>query len=93
MARPSSLPNLGPASDRMLAEVGIRTADDLRQTGAAMAYRMVTHRFGMRVNRLLLYALAGALADRHWNSFSSGEKATLDAEAAGVLDVGPGKGL
>ena len=90
MARPSALKNLGPKTDAMLAAVGIETADDLRQTGAAMAYRMLRHRFGPRVNRLALWALAGALAGRHWNSFSDAEKAALDADASGDLDVGTG---
>ena len=88
MARPSSLKNLGPASDRRLGAVGIETADDLRRLGAPMVYRMLRHRFGTGVNRLTLWALAGALDDRHWNSFTDEEKAALDAEATGDLDVG-----
>ena len=72
----------------MLAAVGIETADDLRQVGAAMAYRMLRHRFGTGVNRLALWALAGALEDRHWNSFSDAERAALEADARGDLGVG-----
>lgn len=89
MARPSSLRNLGPTSDEMLAAVGIETADDLRRAGAAMAYRMLRHRFGTGVNRLALWALAGALEDRHWLGFTDAEKAALDADASGDLTVGP----
>ncbi|WP_420457225.1 TfoX/Sxy family protein [Rubrivirga sp.] len=86
---PSSLKNLGPTSDRMLADVGIETADDLRSVGAEMAYRMVKHRHpGVTLH--LLYALVGALADRHWAGFSAEEKAALRASADGDLDVGPG---
>ena len=40
------------------------------------------------MNRLLLYALAGALQDRHWNSFSAEEKAAISAETDGHLGVG-----
>jgi len=90
VARPSALKNLGPKTDAMLAAVGIETADDLREVGAAMAYRMLRHRFGPGVNRIALWALAGALADRHWTSFSDDEKATLEADASGALDVGTG---
>lgn len=72
----------------MLAAVGIETAEDLRGVGAAMAYRMLRHRFGPGVNRLALWALAGALADRHWNSFSAVEKAALDADACGDVEIG-----
>ena len=90
MARPSSLENLGPESDRMLAEVGIETADDIRRLGAPFVYRILKHRFGAEVNRIYLWALAGALEDRHWNRFSADEKAALNEDASGCLDVGPG---
>lgn len=86
MARPSSLLNLGPVSDRMLADVGIQTVDDLRAVGAEMAYRMVRHRH-TGTTRHLLYALVGALEDRHWNSFSPEEKAEILTHADGDLDV------
>lgn len=81
--------NLGPKSRAMLREVGIETLDDLRRAGAPMAYRILAHRFGARVNVLFLWALAGALDDRHWASYSAEEKAALRAEAEGELTVGP----
>lgn len=90
MPPPSSLKNLGPTSDRMLADVGIETADDLRGVGAEMAYRMVTHRHP-GATRHLLYALVGALSGRHWASFSASEKAAIQARADGDLDVRPGR--
>ena len=82
------LRNLGPTTERMLRDVGIETEADLRGVGAPMAFALLRYRFRSRVNRLFLYALAGALADRHWNSFSAEEKAALAAEADGDLDVG-----
>ncbi len=87
--RPSSLNNLGPVSDRLLADVGIETADDLRAVGAEMAYRMVKHRHP-EATRHLLYALVGALSGRHWARFTAEEKAEIRARADGDLDVGPG---
>ena len=42
-----------------------------------MAYAMLRYRFGNRVNRLFLYALAGALDDRDLHSYSAQEKAAL----------------
>ena len=72
----------------MLAAVGIETAAEVRRLGAPFVYRVLRHRFGARVNRVSLWALAGALQDRHWTHFSPDEKAALDAEAAGDLDVG-----
>ena len=72
----------------MLAAVGIETAAEVRDLGAPMVYRILRHRFGARVNRIALYALAGAVAERHWNSFSPDEKAALTEAASGDLDVG-----
>lgn len=83
-----ALKNLGPESASMLQEVGIATADDLRRLGGPMAYAILKHRFGARVNRLFLYALEGALTDRHWNSFTPEEKAALTEAASGDLRVG-----
>ena len=77
----AELPNLGPASARMLVEAGIETPEALRGLGAAFTYRVLRHRHGRRVNAVFLYALAGALADRHWASFSPDERAALRASA------------
>lgn len=87
--RTGALPNLGPTTERMLREVGVETADDLREIGGAMAYRLLRYRYGPRVTRSALWALAGALEGRHWLSFSDAEKAALEAEAAAELVVEP----
>ncbi|MEO0559252.1 MAG: TfoX/Sxy family DNA transformation protein [Bacteroidota bacterium] len=88
MAKPSTLKNLGPESDRMLQDCGIETADEVRQLGAAMTYKILKHRFGDHVNRIWLYALEGALTDRHWNSFSPEENARLTASVEDELTIG-----
>lgn len=75
-------------SDRYLAAVGIETAAEVRRLGAPMVYRMLKHRHGAKVNRIWLYALGGALADRHWNSFSPEEKEALTEAADGEMEVG-----
>ncbi len=72
----------------MLAEIGIETALEVERLGAPMAYRLLKHRFPGRINRIALWALAGALEDRHWTSFSDQEKAALDREVEGDLEVG-----
>lgn len=83
----AQLKNLGRRSAEWLADVGIRTRSELDAVGADMAYRMVQHRHPGRANALLLYALHGALADRHWNSYSPEERAALRADADAVLRV------
>lgn len=84
----SQLKNLGPRSASWLADLDIHTHSDLASVGADMAYRMVQHRHPGEANALLLYALHGALADRHWNSFSPEERAALRADADAALKVG-----
>ncbi|MEM1056124.1 MAG: TfoX/Sxy family protein [Bacteroidota bacterium] len=89
MASVGTLKNLGPTSAEMLREVGIETAEDLHECGAVMAYKILQHRFGkQKVNALFLFALVGAMEDRHWNSFSPEEKAVLREAASGDLEVG-----
>jgi len=84
----ADLPNLGPTTERMLHGVGLASAEDLRSVGAPMAYLMLRHRYGTRVTRVALWALAGAIDGRHWLSFSASEKAALDEAAMEELVVG-----
>lgn len=80
------LKNIGPLTEGWLREIGICTRGELERIGAAMAYKICQHqRTG--VNRLLLYALQGALEDRHYASFTPDEKARLTAEANGPFAV------
>jgi DNA transformation protein len=82
------LRNLGPVASGLLREVGITTPAELRRVGASMAYVILRHRFPKQVNLLFLYAMEGALTDRHYNSFSATEKAALKASVAESLTVG-----
>ena len=87
MAKPSSLKNLGPESDRMLREIGIETAEEVRQLGSAMIYKIVSHRAGRPAHLLWLYALEGAIQGRNLNSFSPEEKAVLRVSVEDELVV------
>lgn len=64
----------------MLAEVGIRTVDELREIGAVKAYARVReiHTRGASLN--LLWSLAAGLDGRGWNEISPEEKAVLTDE-------------
>ena len=64
----------------MLAEVGIRTVDELRKIGAVKAYARVReiHTRGASLN--LLWSLAAGLDGRRWNEISPEEKAVLTDE-------------
>ena len=71
-----ALPNLGRASERMLARAGIVSAGELRRLGAVEAFLRVEEAGG-RPSLNLLYALEGALGSRHWTRVSRTERSRL----------------
>jgi hypothetical protein len=75
------LRNIGPKSAAMLVQVGIRTAAELRELGAAKAYVRLKTAFPKRVSTNMLWAIAAGLEDRDWRALAPGEKSRLLAEA------------
>ena len=71
--------NLGPRSAEWLESVGITSREDLEQLGAVEAYWRVKQA-GFNVSLNLLYALAGALSNTHWNKLSHDERHRLMIE-------------
>jgi len=61
----AELRNIGPKSAAWLRQVGLRTADELRATGAVGAFLKV-RRAGFKPSLNLLYSLEGALVGSHW---------------------------
>ena len=74
------LKNLGKTSVRWLHAVGVQTEDQLHTRGAVDIYRKVKAR-GFKANRVLLYALHGAILDKHWSDLEPETKAELLAKA------------
>ena len=74
-----SMRNLGKTSAQWLHASGIHSAADLRRIGAIHAYRAVKTR-GFRTSKVLLYAIEGALLDRHWCDLSTELKASLNRQ-------------
>lgn len=92
MTRPvSSLRNIGPAVEAQLAEVGITSAEQLIETGADEAYRLLLKN-GQRPHFIMYYVLHMALQGRPWNDCKGEEKKALrtqfDAIKAGNHDKG-----
>ena len=79
--RLASLRNLGPQSAAWLAEVGLKTREDLERTGSVGAYLRVREARG-KASLNLLYALEAALLDVHWTELPGPLKERL-REAAG----------
>lgn len=77
--------NLGPTSRIWLAEIGIHDLEDIRALGAVETYARLRFRFGRRITRNMLHALAAALADIDWRQLAPEHKADLDREAAELL--------
>jgi DNA transformation protein and related proteins len=71
-----SLPNLGPASERMLHAAGIHTVDQLRALGAVPAF-VAVRQAGQHPSLNLLWALDGALRGRDWKSVAQHERTGL----------------
>jgi len=69
----TALKNLGPRTAGWLTEVGVADAQALRRLGAPEAFRRLRATFP-QVSWLALYALHGALADVHWNTFPAAVK-------------------
>ncbi len=70
------LPQLGPASQAMLAKAGIRSEAALRRLGAVQAYAR-TKAACPQASLNLLWALEGALSGRHWREVAVTDRASL----------------
>lgn len=76
------LKNLGKTSVRWLHAIGVNRREQLAERGAVGIYQAVRAR-GFNANRVLLYALQGALMDVHWNDLDPELKSKLLAQAEG----------
>jgi DNA transformation protein len=79
----SDLPNFGPKSQQMLAQVGIHTIEQLRELGAVRAYVQVK-RSGACSSLNLLWAMEGALSGRHWQEVARHDRLGLLLELEDV---------
>ena len=85
MGELSALRNLGPATERRLVAVGVRTRADLERLGAVEAWLRLRDAFPEWTSRNALYALEGALLDERWDRLPAEVLARLRraAEEAG----------
>ncbi len=74
--KPSSIRNLGPASDEFYARAGIMTADELRELGPDESYFRAL-KAGGRAHFIGYYVLVMALQGRPWNDCKGKEKEDL----------------
>jgi DNA transformation protein len=76
MPTPDALPNLGPVSRQMLADVGIDSVSALRRLGAVAAYAKVKAKHP-RASLNLLWALEGALTGLSWQDVAREHRTSL----------------
>ena len=74
------LKNLGNTSIHWLRTIGIHSREELQNKGAIEAYLEIKQR-GIRVSKVLLYALHGAMTDTHWNDLDEPTKQQLVEQA------------
>lgn len=74
--KPSSIPNLGPASDTFYGRAGITTAQQIRELGADEAYFQAL-KAGGRPHFIGYYVLVMGLQGRPWNDCKGDEKEAL----------------
>lgn len=72
----ADVPNLGPASARMLERAGITTFSQLRRVGAVAAFAEVKEA-GEPVSLNLLWALEAALSNLTWQQVARIRRASL----------------
>ena len=74
------LKNLGNTSINWLRAIGVNSYEDLKNIGPVEAYTQIKQR-EIKVSKVFLYALQGALTDTHWNDLDPSLKQQLVDEA------------
>lgn len=70
------LRNLGPHSQEMLADAGIKTESQLRAKGSTAAF-VAVKRAGCAPGLNLLWAIEGALTNRDWKEVAKNDRLSL----------------
>ena len=87
MGNLSALSGLGPKSEERLNVIGIFTREELERVGPVQAYVRLCEAGERRPSLNFLYAMAGALTNRHWAEIARAERAELLTELEGYLEL------
>lgn len=85
----ADLPNFGPKSQQMLAQAGIHTVEQLRELGAVHAYIQVKQS-GVNTSLNLLWAMEGALTNRHWQDVAKHDRLSLLLQLEDAVNAASG---
>lgn len=71
------LKGLGPKSERQLNDIDIFTKEDLEKTGAINAFIQLSNHSNIKPSLNFLYAMVGALENKHWADIAKNDKYRL----------------
>ena len=81
------LKGLGPQSEKCLQEIGIYTPEDLKALGAVRVFIKLRKECSTKPSLNFLYAMVGALEDKHWADIAKSEKGRLLTELEGYREL------
>jgi DNA transformation protein len=87
MTKLSTLKGLGPKSEKCLNEIGIYTKEELQESGAINTFIKLKNECSIKPGLNFLYAIVGALEDKHWADIAKTEKTRLILELDGYQDL------
>ncbi len=87
MAKLSTLKGLGSKSEKCLNEIGIYTKEDLEEIGAINAFIKLKKECSVKPSLNFLYAMVGALENKHWADIAKSEKTRLLVELDGYQEL------
>ena len=77
MGELSSLKGLGPTSEKHLNDIGVYTKTDLEKLGAVQAILKLKNECGIKPNLNFLYAIVGAIENKHWLDIAKSQRQQL----------------
>ncbi len=83
----SELKNLAEKSEGQLSEIGIHTAEDLRELGSVEAYVRLKGHYKKAISLNFLYAMEAALRNVHWREITKQDKLTLQTEVEAMVEL------
>ncbi|QYZ68012.1 MAG: TfoX/Sxy family protein [Gammaproteobacteria bacterium (ex Lamellibrachia satsuma)] len=81
------LKGLGKKSEQCLNEIGVYTRTDLEKIGAVGAFLKMRSECRVEPSLNFLYAMVGALEDKHWQKIAKEEKGRLLMELEGYKEL------
>ena len=87
MGELSKLKGLGPKSEQQLNEIGIYTRKELKNIGPVNAFITLQRECSIKPSLNFLYAMVGALEDRHWTDIAKSERERLLFELDGWREL------